>query len=313
MATMISGAAIIDGAILLVAANEKCPQPQTEEHLMALEIIGCKNIVIAQNKIDLVTEKEAMDNYKQLKEFIKNTIAKDSPIIPISAQHNTNINYLIEAIEETIKTPKRDEKKSPIMFVARSFDVNKPGTEIDKLVGGVLGGAIKEGTLKIGDTISILPGTLTEKESKTEWKQITTKIIGIKTGEDSLDQASPGGSIAILTSLDPFYVKADSLRGNIIGHSENMPPVWNEFLLKTTLLKRIVGESEEKEVQAIKLGEPLMLNVNSSATIGQVAQLKKSAIHVKIKIPVCCKKEDRITISRMIGNRWRLIGFGTIE
>ncbi|MCK5261591.1 MAG: GTP-binding protein, partial [Thermoplasmatales archaeon] len=57
MATMLSGAAIMDGAVLVIAANEQCPQPQTREHLTALEIAGTKNIVIVQNKIDLVSEK----------------------------------------------------------------------------------------------------------------------------------------------------------------------------------------------------------------------------------------------------------------
>ncbi len=313
MATMISGAAIMDGAILLVAANETCPQPQTEEHLMALEIIGCKNIIIAQNKIDLVTEKEAEANYKQLKKFLKGTIAENAPIIPISAQQDININYLIQAIEETIKTPKRDTKKDPTMFIARSFDVNKPGTKIDKLVGGVLGGALKEGQLKIGDEISILPGMPVEKEGKRTWQPIDTKIIGLKTGKDSIEEAGPGGSIAVLTSLDPYYVKGDSLRGNIVGHKGKMPEVWEEFTLKTNLLKRVVGEKDSKDIQAIKLSEPLMLNVNSAATIGMVTQLKKDKIHVKLRLPVCCTKEDRITISRMVGNRWRLIGFGTIE
>ncbi len=313
MATMISGAAIMDGAILLVAANEKCPQPQTEEHLMALEIIGCKNIVVAQNKIDLVTEKEAQENYKQLKEFLKGTIAENAPIVPISAQQDININYLIQAIEETIKTPKRDTKKDPIMYIARSFDVNKPGTEINTLVGGVLGGALKEGQLKVGDEVSILPGMPVEKEGRRTWQPINTTIIGLKTGKDSIDSAGPGGSIAVLTSLDPYYVKGDSLRGNIIGHEGKMPNVWEEFTLKTKLLDRVVGEAESKEVQAIKLSEPLMLNVNSAATIGIVTQLKKNAVNVKLKLPICCTKEDRITISRMIGNRWRLIGYGTIE
>ncbi len=303
----------MDGAILLVAANEKCPQPQTEEHLMALEIIGCKNIVIAQNKIDLVTEKQALDNYKEIKAFVKGTIAENSPIIPISAQQNTNINRLIEAIEETIKTPKRDEKKTPIMYIARSFDVNHPGTKIDVLVGGVIGGSMKQGTLKKGDTIVILPGTSIQKEGKTEWKPITTTVVGIRTGETPIETASPGGSVALLTGLDPFYVKGDALRGNIAGYKDNMPPVWHEFTLKTTLLNRVVGEAEAPEVQAIKLTEPLMLNVNAATTIGIVSQLKKNGVYAKLKIPVCCTKEDRITISRMIGNRWRLIGFGMIE
>src|SRR3989344_3879582 len=71
MATMLSGAAIMDGALLLIAANEECPQPQTKEHLMALEIIGIKQIVIVQNKIDLVSKEEALENYKQIKDFVK--------------------------------------------------------------------------------------------------------------------------------------------------------------------------------------------------------------------------------------------------
>lgn len=313
MATMISGAAIMDGAILLIAANEKCPQPQTQEHLMALEIIGCKNIVIAQNKIDLVTEKEAQENYKQLKEFLKGTIAENAPIIPISAQQNTNINYLIEAIEKTIETREMDLKKDPVMYIARSFDVNKPGTKIQELVGGVLGGAVKQGILNIGDNIIIIPGTQISKEGKTLWEPIKTKIIGINTGDTKIDSATPGGSVAILTSLDPYYVKGDALRGNIAGYENKMPPVWHEFTLKTNLLARVVGELNKTEVQAIKLAEPLMLNVNSAATIGMVTQLGKDKVHVKLKLPVCCTKEDRITISRTVGNRWRLIGFGNIE
>jgi len=59
MATMLSGAAIMDGAVLLIAATEPCPQPQTKEHLMALSIVGIEKVVIVQNKIDLVSRKGA--------------------------------------------------------------------------------------------------------------------------------------------------------------------------------------------------------------------------------------------------------------
>jgi translation initiation factor 2 subunit 3 len=63
MATMLSGSALMDGAMLVIASSEKCPQPQTKEHLMALELVGIKNIVIVQSKIDVVSQKEAIDNY----------------------------------------------------------------------------------------------------------------------------------------------------------------------------------------------------------------------------------------------------------
>ena len=118
MATMLSGAAIMDAALLLVSANEHCPQPQTREHLMALELIGIKDIIIVQNKIDLVEKEQVIKNYNQIIEFTKGTIAEKAQIIPVSAQHNINIDYLIEAIQKNFKTPKRDLEKEPIMLIA---------------------------------------------------------------------------------------------------------------------------------------------------------------------------------------------------
>lgn len=59
MATMLSGSAILDAALLIIAADEPCPQPQTKEHLMALGICGIRDIIIVQNKIDLVSEEDA--------------------------------------------------------------------------------------------------------------------------------------------------------------------------------------------------------------------------------------------------------------
>jgi len=312
MATMLSGSAIMDGALLLVAANEECPQPQTKEHLMALEIIGIKNIIIVQNKIDLVTKEQALENYKQIKNFVKGTIAENAPIIPLSAQHNVNIDLLIETIENNFKTPKRDSEKPPLMLIARSFDVNRPGTEIENLKGGVLGGALKEGVLKVNDEIEIRPGRKIEKGGKVQWRPIQTKIEALKAGAVSLDEVHPGGSLGLMTKLDPFIVKADSLSGNIAGHKEHLPPVWESFELKPALLDRVVGSKEELKVEKIKKGESLMFNVNSAATVGIITELKKDKIKVNLKLPVCCKKEDRITISRKIGNRFRLIGVAEI-
>src|SRR4030042_1366966 len=136
MATMLSGAAIMDGAILVIAADEPCPQPQTREHLAAAEVIGIKNIIIVQNKIDIVEEKRARKSYEEIKNFVKGTIAENAPIIPVSAQHNINIDVLLNAMEEIIPTPKRDETKPPLMYIIRSFDVTKPGTSIEQLERG---------------------------------------------------------------------------------------------------------------------------------------------------------------------------------
>ena len=312
MATMLAVVTIIDGALLLISATEECPQPQTREHLMALEIIGVENVVIVQNKIDLVSEEQAIKHYKQIKKFIENTRYKDAPIIPISAQHSIGLSPLIKAIENTIKTPVRDEKKEPLMLVARSFDINKPGTLPKDIVGGVLGGSVKQGILKEGDEIEIKPGYSTEERNKTIWKPIKTKIIGLKTGGSNAQEVRPGGSIGILTSLDPSIVYSDKLSGSVVGLPGKLPAVWDSFMLETHLLERVVGSKEETTVEPIKLGESLMLNVNSAATVGIVTELKKDRSRFRLKLPVCASGGSRVTISRMIGNRFRLIGYGII-
>ena len=166
MAIMITGASIMDGAMLMVAANEKCPQPQTREHLMALNMSGIKNIVVVQNKIDLVSRERAIESYQEIKEFLNGTVAEDAPIIPVSAHHDVNLDILIDAIEKTIPTPERSGKEKPLMHVARSFDINRPGTRPTKLRGGVIGGSIVKGEFKVGDKIEIGPAGKFNKAPK---------------------------------------------------------------------------------------------------------------------------------------------------
>ena len=312
MATMLSGATIMDGALLLVAANEKCPQPQTREHLMALQIIGIKHVIVVQNKIDLVSEEQSLENYEQIKEFLKGTAFENAPIIPISAQHRAGLDFLIQAIDENMPTPVRDSGKDPIMLVARSFDINKPGITSDKLVGGILGGILRQGMLKVEDTIEIRPGRTVIEKNQQVWKPITTKIISLNSGGADLESVGPSGSIGVLTSLDPSIVKSDQLTGSLVGPPGKLPKVWNELILDVHLLQRVVGTKEELNVEPIKMAEALMLNVNSAATVGIVIELRKNKIKCKLKLPVCADSGARVTISRRIGNRFRLIGYGEI-
>ena len=137
MATMLNGAAVMDGALLLVAGNESCPQPQTSEHLAAVEIMRLKHIIILQNTIDLVQENAAANQYDAIVKFIQGTIADGAPVIPISAQLQYHIDVVCEYICKKIPVPKRDFTSPANMIVIRSFDVNKPGAEVDDIQGGV--------------------------------------------------------------------------------------------------------------------------------------------------------------------------------
>ena len=312
MATMLSGATIMDGALLLVAANEQCPQPQTREHLTALQMAGIKKIIVVQNKIDLVDEERALANQEQIRAFLKGTDYEDAPIVPLSAQHGVNTSFLIQAIEQFVPTPVRDETADPIMLIARSFDINKPGIKPTKLVGGVLGGAIIQGKLSVGDEIEIKPGRVVEEHNQQVAKPIHAKISAIMTGGESVDAGLPGGSLAVMTSLEPGIVKSDQLSGNVVGLEGKLPPVWYDLRLKTVLLDRVVGSQVESKVESIKKNETLMLNVNAAATVGIVTDISKNEFKCRLRLPVCASLGDKVTISRRIGTRFRLIGFGTI-
>ncbi|MDR0888153.1 MAG: translation initiation factor IF-2 subunit gamma [Candidatus Methanoplasma sp.] len=314
MATMLSGAALMDGALLLVAANEKCPQPQTKEHLMALSIVGIDKIIIVQNKIDIVTREQAIENYKQIKEFVKGTIAEDAPIIPVSANRGVNIDMLIENIEQNIVSKiKRDTESSPLMHVARSFDINSPGTLPKDLKGGVIGGTLIQGKLKIGDEIEIVPGRKVEIAGKTSYEKISAKVVSLQAGGKSVKEVVPGGLIAIGTGLDPTITKSDGLTGRVVGIPGKLPTVAHDFVMKTTLLERVVGSSADLTVDDIKSNEPLMLSVGTATTVGVVKSARAGSAEVALKIPVCILPGQRVAISRRISNKWRLIGYGIIE
>lgn len=315
MAIMITGASIMDGAMLMVAANETCPQPQTREHLMALEIAGIKNIVIVQNKIDLVTKERAMESHNEIKKFLKGTIAEDAPVIPVSAHHDVNLDVLIEAIEATIPTPDRSKDKRSIMHVARSFDINRPGTRPTKLKGGVIGGSIVEGEFAEGDEIVIGPGRKIENGNKSTWEPIDAVVSSMQGGGLSLDTMHAGGLCGMATFLDPSITTSDNLSGQVVARKGDLPEIHSRVAISVNLMSHMVagdGETPEK-IQPLRNNEMLMLNVATATSVGVTRNAEKTRTELELRLPICADKGQRISLSRRIGSRWRLIGYGTIE
>jgi Translation initiation factor 2, gamma subunit (eIF-2gamma; GTPase) len=310
---MLSGAAIMDGAILVIAADEPCPQPQTREHLAAAEVSGIKNLIIVQNKIDIVDQKRALESYKEIKAFVKGTVAENAPIIPISAQRMINIDVLLDAIQTIIPTPHRDPNLAPLMYIIRSFDINKPGTTIDGLEGGIIGGTIAQGKFKVGEEIEIRPGIMAEREGKTVYDPLVSEIVSISAGEQNVKEATCGGLIGVGTLLDPSYSKADGLTGSIVGKTGQLPPTVTEITMETHVLERAVGTKEQLKVEKINPDEALLLHIGAAVNVGKVINIKQNLIKVKLTRPICALPGSRVAISRKITARWRLIGYGIVK
>jgi len=309
MATMLSGASLMDGACLLIAADEQCPQPQTREHLAALNIAGIDRVIIIQNKIDAVTKEQAIQNYKQIKAFIKGTVAENAPIIPISAVFGANLNLIVRAFEEVIPSPELDEQETFEFLVARSFDINRPGKKIEDLQGGVIGGSVLKGTIKIGEQIEVRPGF----HIKNEYTPIKSTVVSISQGNMQLNEAKPGGLIGLGTKLDPALTKGDSLIGQLVGKPGSLPDIISEVELKVNLLDRVVGSENQVKIHELKHNEKLLLVVGTERTAGTVTKILKNSYIVKLNPPVCLAENFIFAISRNINRRWRLIGYGIVD
>lgn len=319
MATMLNGAAVMDAALLLIAGNEPCPQPQTSEHLAAVEIMKLRNIIILQNKIDLVRETAAETQCAQIKDFIKGTVAENSPIIPISAQLKYNIDVVVEYLIKKVPVPTRDFVSSPRMIVIRSFDVNKPGEEVKDIKGGVAGGSIMQGVLRVGDPIEVRPGiNYREPGGKMGCTPILSVIRTMNAEQNELQYAVPGGLIGVGTKIDPTLTRADHLVGQVLGARGKLPDVYtdlevNFFLLRRLLGMKTEGDSKQAKVSRLDRGEVLMMNIGSTSTGGRVLAVKRDLAKFALMAPVCTSVGEKIALSRRVDRHWRLIGWGKIQ
>lgn len=319
MATMLNGAAVMDAALLLIAGNESCPQPQTSEHLAAIEIMKLKHLLILQNKIDLVKESQAREQYDQIIKFVQGTVAEGAPIVPISAQLKYNVDVICEYITKKIPVPIRDFTSKPRLIVIRSFDVNKPGCEVDDLKGGVAGGSILKGVLFVGQEIEVRPGIVSkDKDGKLTCTPIFSKIVSLFAEQNDLQYAVPGGLIGVGTKIDPTLCRADRMVGQVLGAVGALPEIYTELEINYYLLRRLLGvrtdgDKKGAKVQKLSKNEILMVNIGSLSTGGRVLAVKVDLAKIGLTAPVCTEIGEKIALSRRVEKHWRLIGWGTIR
>jgi len=302
MATMLSGAALMQGAILVVAANEKCPQARTIEHLMAIKLSGIKDLIVVQNKIDLVTEEQAKENYNDIKKFLQEYEYNNAPIIPVAANLGINKDALICAMEEYLKTPETKSNDKLKMYVVRSFDVNSPGNTLDKLKGGVLGGSIVSGSIKIGDEIELSPGL--------EKGPVVTKVVSLATESGRLEKVVPGGLVAIGTLFDPSVTQNDKMKGQVLSNPGVLPAPTKKIKLKYKSIDRLLVDDLKKP---LIVNEAVVLTIGTATNVGKISAIKNDLIDFDLSQPNVVEKDQRVAISRRSSNGWRLYGYGFVQ
>ena len=310
MSTMLSGAALVDVAILVVAANEGI-KPQTREHLMALQAKRVSRLIVVQNKIDLASKEQALKNYTAIKELLKEAYV-DAPIIPVSAQQGVNLESIYEALAE-ILLPVRSDSGTPLFVVARSFDINRPGTVPATLHGAVLGGTLKRGSLKVGDSIEIKPGRIIKEANQYHYRPLTASVLALFNGSNSVETLTPGGSMSIETSLDMALGRNDLLAGNVVSTVGGLSEPTMELHVRFTLFPQyFLSSGVSQKTEMIKPSEMLMLSIGSSISGGVVKHVKGEVIDLSLKVPMVAGKGENVALARQVQGHWRLIGYGEI-
>lgn len=132
------------------------------------------------------------------------------------------------------------------MIIIRSFDVNKPGAEIDTLKGGVVGGSILEGVLELGMEVEIRPGHLS-KDDKDNLKciPIRTRIVSLQDEKNDLLYAVPGGLFGVGLQIDPSMSRNDRMEGKVIVAVANVLVIFNKFYVIFYLIKQLQNLTKE--------------------------------------------------------------------
>ena len=195
----------------------------------------------------------------------------------------------------------------------RSFDVNKPGCEVDDIKGGVAGGSILKGVLKVGMEIEVRPGLISKDETgKVICCPIFSKITSLYADQNDLQYAVPGGLIGVGTKIDPMLTRADRMVGQVLGAVGSLPDIYSELEITYYLLRRLLGvktEGDKKgaKVQKLSKAEVLMLNIGSLSTGGRVTAVKADLAKISLNTPVCCEPGEKIALSRRVDRHWRQV------
>jgi translation initiation factor 2 subunit 3 len=317
MATMVSGSKIMDYAIVVVAANEIIPQPQTHHHIVALDYSHINDMSFVLNKVDLIREKDLAKVKQNLDTYLKDEVGIEAPVVyPISAATGENVSELAKLIASKVynKIPDMLESANkPLrMNIVRSYNVNKPSTKLEDLVGAVVGGTIESGVLSVGDQIEMRPGIICMKNGKKVIQPLVGKVLSLESDHNSLEHAIPGGLVGVNLSIYSGLSNNDRLKGYVMGHYGSLPDMYDELSGKYKILDiRTGSEKISSELPTLQNNMEIDLVVNGimnvKATITGLKQSKKSnskgTLHLKTKTPVVLNTEESNSIAIMIDRK----------
>ena len=309
--TMMSCIKLMDGIILVVSAAEPIEKkPQLIQHIMAIKMSGIKNVIVLLNKLDLVKKSVAKERYNDLCKVLTKYEINPKVIIPVSMNHKIGTQNLLTNIMKYMgpELSQSRTSQSPIFMISRSFDINKVNIKYNEIAGGVVGGSLIGGNLKIGDEIEILPGIISKnQEGEIIYKPHYTKITSLKSETTELQNITSGGLIGIGTNIDPFYCKNDSMIGMIAGLKGTLPNVYTEITIK---YKEVSFDNYKwdkyKNMQMIII-------VGTNSIDGRIIKFDDEYVNIKLTKPACIPIDSIIILCNKNIDGFNISAYGNME
>lgn len=307
--TMLSSISLMDGAIVVVAVDQPLDKkPQLIQHLAAAKLGKIDKIIVCMNKIDLVTRDVLMERKRELDEMLARYEITPFIIIPTCFNKKIGLDILLKAMMVLFNPTNFMGRTadSSLFRISRTFDINKPGTSWDSVVGGVMGGSLIAGTLKIGDKIEIRPGQVSKSQAKFICQPVKTEVLSIQSDDTIIEEIVPGGLIGIRTDLDPFYSKNDALAGNIAGPIGTLPSVYIETTIDSQMVTTFGFTWEPK------LADSVMLQIGTRMVEGKLTKINGLKLTLELNKPACIHDNQHIIICKNIDKILRIVGEGTM-
>jgi len=304
---MLGSVSLMKGAIVVVSAAEDIKTAkQLTQHLAAAKLANLENLIVLFNKLDLVSKSKAIERKEELDILLSKLGIEPKITIPTALNKKIGYQNIIKSILN-IFPPKLDQNRDlPLFRILLSFDINKPGTNWNEVLGGVLGGSLLTGKLEVGDKIVIKPGTV-QKKADGNWimKPIETVIKSIKTEKENITSTQPGGLVGFGTTIDPFYCKDAKLEGQIVGLPGQLPPVYYEIKMKIKLTEEFDGK------WIPKLNDIIYLQIGNINIQAELINMNQDIFKFKLSKPSCIMENDLILIcSDMEMKLFKIVGYG---
>jgi len=309
--TLLTSISLMDGAIFVIAVNQPITKKnQLIQHLIASKLHNLNKIIICLNKIDLVSKNTLLLRKQELDNILQKYNINPYVIIPTCFNKKIGLNYLIQAIMELFNVTDYINRSNldPLFRISRSFDINKPGINYLNVSGGVLGGALIHGTLKVNDEIEIKPGYLTKDQNGHVTNLVLkSKIVSIKSEMNNLNNIISGGLIGLGTNIDPFYCKKDLLIGNIVGLVNKTPNVYNVITIELNIDNDWIYFDNNEEKWIPQKNQNLLLQIDNTLTTAEIIDIIETNITFKLGKPICCFHNQNIIICENKNNKIKII------